>query len=147
MKVLKYYIHNSLSNRLKIEKQCNAIYKLGLFGILKLALALQFLLMNFQCCTNAYFSVACNTKVTILKSKLLQKLFREVLTVLEIAIDSTPRGKSNSIQDKKINCGQCNTSTPSNPNTLLILQTYLSTFLLIFLDSEMVCTYVFTKSY
>ena len=34
-------------------------YKLGLFGMLKLALALQFIV------TNAYFSVACNTKVSV----------------------------------------------------------------------------------
>ena len=34
-------------------------HKLGLFGTLKLALALQFIV------TNAYFSVACNTKVSI----------------------------------------------------------------------------------
>ena len=33
--------------------------KLGLFGTLKLALALQFIV------TNAYFSVACNTKVSV----------------------------------------------------------------------------------
>ena len=36
-----------------------AEYKLGLFGTLKLALALQFIV------TNAYFSVACNTKVSV----------------------------------------------------------------------------------
>ena len=34
-------------------------YKLGLFGTLKLVLALQFIV------TNAYFSVACNTKVSV----------------------------------------------------------------------------------
>ena len=62
---------------------------------------------------------------------LLQKLYVEVLT---IAIDSTPRGKSNSIQDKKINCGQCKASTLSNPNTLLILQRYLPFH---------ICTYLF----
>ena len=33
--------------------------ELGLFGTLKLALALQFIVMN------AYFSVACNTKVSV----------------------------------------------------------------------------------
>ena len=33
--------------------------ELGLFGMLKLALALQFIV------TNAYFSVACNTKVSV----------------------------------------------------------------------------------
>ena len=37
----------------------SSIYKLGLFGMLKLALALQFIV------TNAYFSVACNTKVSV----------------------------------------------------------------------------------
>ena len=37
----------------------NNIHKLGLFGMLKLVLALQFIVMN------AYFSVACNTKVSI----------------------------------------------------------------------------------
>ena len=36
-----------------------AILKLGLFGTLKLALVLQFIV------TNAYFSVACNTKVSV----------------------------------------------------------------------------------
>ena len=35
------------------------INKLGLFGTLKLALALQFI------ATNTYFSVACNTKVSV----------------------------------------------------------------------------------
>ena len=35
------------------------INKLGLFGMLKLALALQFIV------TNTYFSVACNTKVSV----------------------------------------------------------------------------------
>ena len=35
------------------------IHELGLFGTLKLALALQFIVMN------AYFSVACNTKVSV----------------------------------------------------------------------------------
>ena len=35
------------------------MHKLGLFGTLKLALALQFIVMN------AYFSVACNTKVSV----------------------------------------------------------------------------------
>ena len=35
------------------------IPKLGLFGTLKLVLALQFIVMN------AYFSVACNTKVSV----------------------------------------------------------------------------------
>ena len=37
---------------LKIEKWCNHKYELGLFGTLKLALALQFIVAN------AYFSVA-----------------------------------------------------------------------------------------
>ena len=36
-----------------------SLQKLGLFGTLKLALALQFIV------TNAYFSVACNTKVSV----------------------------------------------------------------------------------
>ena len=36
-----------------------AILKLGLFGTLKVALALQFIVKN------AYFSVACDTKVSI----------------------------------------------------------------------------------
>ena len=35
------------------------VNKLGLFGTLKLALVLQFIVMN------AYFSVACNTKVSV----------------------------------------------------------------------------------
>ena len=39
-------------------------YKLGLFGMLKLALALQFII------TNAYFSVACNTKVSVHNNEL-----------------------------------------------------------------------------
>ena len=41
--------------------QCNheITQKLGLFGRLKLALAFQFIVMN------AYFSVACNTKVSV----------------------------------------------------------------------------------
>ena len=47
----KYAIYNRLVGNLKIE--------LGLFGTLKLALALQFIVMN------AYFSVACNTKVSV----------------------------------------------------------------------------------
>ena len=38
---------------------CTIYLKLGLFGMLKLALALQFIV------TNAYFSVACNTKVSV----------------------------------------------------------------------------------
>ena len=41
------------------HSQYEYIYKLGLFGTLKLALVLQFIL------TNAYFSVACNTKVSV----------------------------------------------------------------------------------
>ena len=46
--------------KLKIPEMCwKAWDKLGLFGTLKLALALQFTV------TNAYFSVACNTKVSI----------------------------------------------------------------------------------
>ena len=48
--------HGPLNTYLVIVKK---IYqKLGLFGTLKLALALQFIV------TNAYFSVACNTKVS-----------------------------------------------------------------------------------
>ena len=35
------------------------LLKLGLFGTLKLALALQFIV------TNTYFSVACNTKISV----------------------------------------------------------------------------------
>ena len=42
--------------KLKLRKY---IHKLGLFGTLKLELALQFIVMN------TYFSVACNTKVSI----------------------------------------------------------------------------------
>ena len=39
-------------------------YELGLFGMLKLALALQFIV------TNAYFSVACNTKISVHNNEL-----------------------------------------------------------------------------
>ena len=42
-----------------MEKSALLSQKLGLFGMLKLALALQFIV------TNAYFSVACNTKVSV----------------------------------------------------------------------------------
>ena len=42
----------------------NVQYKLGLFGTLKLALALQFIV------TNAYFSVACNTKIRVRNNEL-----------------------------------------------------------------------------
>ena len=50
-------IKKSVNNIFKKKQKYNL--KLGLFGTLKLALALQFIV------TNAYFSVACNTKVSV----------------------------------------------------------------------------------
>ena len=56
---LTFFPHNNIVGKNSVFGTQLHTYKLGLFGTLKLVLALQFIV------TNAYFSVACNTKVSV----------------------------------------------------------------------------------